>query len=106
MNPEQPQVEHPEWEEHAEEISERIRVLRERFPGTPGSEGFATREAIQQRIIEFARALRVKYPNYFNYRLYHALIGSTPPEACTNFDFPEEEPVQRFIQKLEEEFGK
>lgn len=106
MNPEQPQLEHPEWEEHAEEISERVRMLRKRFPGTPGSEGFATREAIQQRIIEFARALQAKYPDYFNYRLYHAFIGGTSPEVCTNFDFPGEDSVELFVQKLVEEFGK
>ena len=102
MNPEQPQIEHPEWDAKAEEISERLIGLRRRFPG---QEGAGMREQIQEKIIAFARYLQKTYPDYSSYRLYHGFVGSTPPEPSTLLDFPGEDSAEQFIGRLEEEFG-
>jgi len=102
MNPEQPQIEHPEWDAKAEEISERLIGLRRRFPG---QEGAGMREQIQEKIIAFARYLQKTHSDYSSYRLYHGFIGSTPPEPSTSSDFPGEDSVEQFIGRLEEEFG-
>ena len=59
-----------------------------------------------ERIVDFGQHLQKEYPEFQKYRLYHFLVGSSPKEECVNFDFPDENSVEVFINKLyKEKFG-
>lgn len=53
----------------------------------------------------FAMRLQKKYPDYYRYRAYHQLIGSTPPDNVLDGDFEGEDSVEDFYQSLLKEFG-
>lgn len=51
-----------------------------------------------QKLYKFAQGLKAKYKDYDDYRLYHLLIGSTPPEeGLTKIDFQGDDSVEKFI---------
>jgi hypothetical protein len=56
---------------------------------------------------EFAQKLRKRYPHFEKYRLYHLLAGSSAFKNCIEFDFPDEDSIEKFIikesQKSDEE---
>lgn len=52
-------------------------------------------------IVNFAKKLQNKHPDYQNYRLYHLFIGSTPPEDCPKFDFEGEDSIEKFLTSLD-----
>ncbi len=54
---------------------------------------------LHDEIVDFAAALRKKYPDYFRYKLYHALSGSTPEKTSDLFDFPEADSIERFVRE-------
>ena len=49
------------------------------------------------KLVNKARNLQAKYPDYEDYELYHLLIGSTVYDR-PEFDFPGEDSVQKFIE--------
>ena len=51
-----------------------------------------------EQIVEFAKRLEQKYSDYNSYKAYHLLIGSTPPNLCSKFDFPGEDSIEKFIK--------
>jgi len=55
------------------------------------------RIAFYEELCDFAGELKKKYPDYFDYRLYHVLIGSTPWAPCLKIDFPGDDSVEKFI---------
>jgi hypothetical protein len=49
----------------------------------------------------FGDHLRTNYPDCQTYRLFHVLSGSGVDEGqCDKFDFPDEDSVEQFINKL------
>ena len=92
-----------EFEDQVEKESEII-LIKENFfeKYTGGSEIFK----IMTECNEFGNKLHEKYPkDYSSYSLYHVLIGGTPPPGCKNFDFPGDDSVYEFFQKLKTEHG-
>lgn len=63
-------------------------------------------EEFHQRQIKFVDNLKKEYPDYEEYRLYHLLIGSTPWQECSKFDFPGEDSIEKLINSLEAEDGR
>ncbi len=56
-----------------------------------------------EKMVAFARKIRVNHPDYQQYRCYHKLIGSTLPEDAQNTieeDFKGEDSVAGFLEKL------
>ncbi len=53
-------------------------------------------------LVEFANQLKVKYPDYLDYDLFHFLVGSTPvPDKMpTKFDFPGEDSIEFFLRSI------
>ena len=51
------------------------------------------------RIVSFAAKLKKQYPDCRRYRLYHALVGSTPSQTHNRNDFPNGE-VAKFVATL------
>ncbi len=51
-------------------------------------------------LAEFAKELKVKYPDYLDYDMFHFLVGSTPmPDRMpTKFDFPGEDSIEGFLR--------
>lgn len=61
---------------------------------------------VLDRVVQKAKELREKYPNYTQYQIYHLLIGSTPPEGTDIYeDFPGDDSVVEFLKKLKSEFS-
>ncbi|MCF7835581.1 MAG: hypothetical protein K9M15_00440 [Candidatus Marinimicrobia bacterium] len=61
---------------------------------------------VHEKVVAYSDEIAGKYPDYRDYELYHALIGSGVPEgACSKFDFPGEDSVERFVEKLVEEYS-
>ncbi|MDQ3089656.1 MAG: hypothetical protein M3Q24_00685 [bacterium] len=61
-------------------------------------EGF---EFLSKQALDF----KSKYPNCYDYVLFHDLIGSTPPPGVNNFDMPNHE-IERMIIDLPESLRK
>lgn len=66
---------------------------------------------IHEEIGEFAKKLKSEHPQDIqNYALYHAMIGSSPRIAWSDFpedkiDLPEEEhSIEKFIKSLEKKY--
>lgn len=51
-------------------------------------------------IYRHAEQLRLKYPNFNDFLLYHVMVGSTPADKKTEFDFPGTDSVVKFIKSL------
>lgn len=78
-------------------IIERVRDIR--F-GRLSESTSGEREERSERTVEYAQRLGKKYGSERSrYRLYHALIGSTPGEDADLFDFPGEDSVLLFAEK-------
>ena len=54
--------------------------------------------ASYNQMIEKAQSLKTKYPDYEDYAAYHALIGSTAPEA-TQLDFPNNDSIKKWLEE-------
>jgi hypothetical protein len=63
-------------------------------------------DKVNEAIVDWFNAKREKYPDIRDYRLVHALIGSTPAPGTEKFDLPGEDSVQVFIQSLAEHVSK
>ncbi len=53
---------------------------------------------IEQKI--FLDSIKKKHPDYENYELYYRTAGLKVPEKCSKFDFPGEDSVLKFYEKL------
>lgn len=55
----------------------------------------------QNKLVEYIKDIRIKYPNYDKYVVYHVLIGSTLPDGVTIIedDFPGDDSVEKFLEK-------
>lgn len=60
---------------------------------------------VYKRIKEFERSIKKQFPNYIEYKMYYALVGSIvePTFRCDKFDFPGRYSVRAFILNLWEE---
>jgi hypothetical protein len=77
-------------------IAEHVRSIR--FNPKLSSEA---REVLSELVVEYATRLRAKYKEHLReYRLYHALIGSTPNPADALFDLPGEDSVVTFAEDV------
>lgn len=56
-------------------------------------------DELHDEIVDYALMLKKKYPDYFRYKLYHALAGSTPDETSDLFDFPGDESIEHFVRE-------
>jgi hypothetical protein len=57
-----------------------------------------------KKITDFCLELQKRYPNHLEYLAYHIAVGSTPEEGGINFfDFPGEDSIENFLDKLLEE---
>ncbi len=61
---------------------------------------------ITNKIAEFAKNLQKKYPDYHDYRLYCILVGSTPMNGCSKFDFQGDDSVEFFLESLQKSLEK
>lgn len=59
---------------------------------------------VGERLYKYGELLRSKYSNVEDYRLFHIMAGGTPPPECPKFDFPGEDSVVSFFEKLDKEF--
>lgn len=57
-------------------------------------------------IDEFMETIKKSYSDYDKYRLFHVLEGTPINENCTEFDFPGEDSVTKFINKIFDNFLK
>lgn len=57
-------------------------------------------DAAYGELVDRALLLKEQYPDAQGYRLFHILLGSTPPEGTKNIDFPGEDSVLAFLEKL------
>lgn len=73
---------------------ERIRMLIEKI-----QENEATTENLMRDLAEASR----KHKEWYNYRLWHVLIGSTPRPETTEFDTPNRE-IETFFNSLVENY--
>jgi hypothetical protein len=48
---------------------------------------------------KYVNILREKYPDYEDFRLYHALVGSGVGKECSKFDFPGDDSISVFLEK-------
>lgn len=55
---------------------------------------------IHDKIFVKAKELQNKYKDYYDYELFHLLIGSTLPKPVPNFDFPGEDSIVDFLRSL------
>lgn len=53
-----------------------------------------------ERCAAYANELKTRHDDFMNYKLYHFLIGSTPPEYATEFDLPGEDSIEIFFRSL------
>ena len=64
-----------------------------------------------EMVLRKDKELKDKYPDYYTYRLYHLLIGSSvepiisnpennSPLPTENFDFPGDDSIEKFIREL------
>ena len=44
--------------------------------------------------------LQRNYPDFYQYKTFHLLMNSTPPESATETDFPGEDSVEKFLRSL------
>ncbi len=51
-----------------------------------------------EKMFNFARSLRDKYPNCEDCELFHFMIGSTMKHEPAFFDFPGEDSVESFLR--------
>jgi hypothetical protein len=84
--------------ESENEITVRLKVKLSQKYAEPLEQKMKTVE----HIADYADRLRAKYPDPTAYRLFHILGFSTPDPSIsfTNFDFPGEDSVQAFIERL------
>lgn len=54
----------------------------------------------QDKLIKYIKDIKLKYPNFNNYVLFHILIGSTVPDDITLIedDFPWDDSVEKFLK--------
>lgn len=57
-------------------------------------------EDAEEAIPLLAERIRSKYPDYDSYFLYQVLIGGTPDEKMIQKDFPGEDSIAAFIEKM------
>ncbi len=64
--------------------------------------------AFYNRVRVFERNLKLKFPDYVDYEMYHVLNGTSvsPSFSLRKEDFPGEFSVRRFLHEAEKEFGK
>jgi hypothetical protein len=76
-----------------EEIREKRVALYESFSAKEFKE-------FQNKLVKYIKDIRLKYPNFDNYVLYHILIGSTVPDDITLIedDFPWDDSVENFLK--------
>ncbi len=72
-------------------ILEELTVLRDKLWES---------DAGYDECVSFAKKLLEKYPDARKYKLLHLLIGSTPSDDVTKFDFPGEDSIETFIRSL------
>ncbi|MBI4118825.1 MAG: hypothetical protein HY452_01010 [Parcubacteria group bacterium] len=84
-----------------EEKEEILRSVREKWIALSKIEDLLS---LHDRVLDKAKELRDKYPDYEDYELYHLFIGSTTRDR-SKFDFPGEDSVRKFVdaefEKLE-----
>lgn len=51
-----------------------------------------------KKITEFITKLQKTYPNYQDYLLYHLISFSTPSKISTQFDFPGEDSIEKYLK--------
>lgn len=56
-------------------------------------------ESTHSQVCELADALARRYPDYGQYRMFHVLVGGSPPNRCDKVDFPNRE-VRSFARSL------
>lgn len=82
-------------------LVDQIRALKRKVYG---KESGVTREERIERVRQvtvFAGTLKEKYPDFQRWRVYHALIGSTPGTSnLIEGDFPGEDSVVNFLESL------
>jgi hypothetical protein len=65
------------------------------------------RKVLMSSRFDFAQSLQEKYPDTFSRRLWHLLIGSSPPpeieKNMSMADYPGEDSIVRFIEGLDPE---
>ena len=97
----------------------KIEQIRNKSGKLIHREDFDELIAIQGKIGKFIDRLREKYKDsYVEYALYHAAIGSSPMNPETGktmpwsdfpenrIDFPGEDSIEKFLERLEEEYKK
>ena len=54
----------------------------------------------QDKLIKYIKDIRIKYPDYEKYVVYHVLVGSTLPDGVTIIedDFPGDDSVEKFLK--------
>jgi len=58
-------------------------------------------EEVIRKIYLYGTEMKKKYEDWNRYRVFHILIGSTPPPEADRIDFPvPEDSVQSFVEKL------
>lgn len=59
----------------------------------------------QEELVKYIKEnIRIKYPNYANYVVYHILVGSTVLDdvELIEEDFPGDDSVEKFLEKCSE----
>ena len=57
---------------------------------------------INDKMIRFSKYLKNKYDDYDNYALYYVL-NSPIYKKCNHFDFPDDDSIEKYIERLGEE---
>jgi len=83
--------------EESEAVHERIDELKRKVSKHLG--GIKYNEVM----LDFAKKLEERRPNCRDYRVFHQLIGSTPPAGTLSGDFEGEDSIEAFFKSLAEE---
>lgn len=111
MNPEEPSPQFEEKKSKEEIETEIAHEVKAKFNdlldfGNYKNEDdcFKVIEEIRQRMQE----LEGRYPDYYDYLLYHMATGNTPDEKNppAKFDFSGEDSVARFIDEMYDKYVK
>lgn len=76
----------------------KIEEIREKRVALYKSFSIEKLREFQSKLIKYIDNIRLKYPNFDNYVLYHILIGSTVPNDITMEDFPWDDSVEKFLK--------
>jgi len=91
--------------EKPEKQESDVEILKQRLVEISRDEDFNVVMKFQDRIIDFIEQIRKTHPDHEEYMMYHVLAGSTPQGECPKFDFPGEDSVETFINRLHQEYS-